>query len=69
MCAALPCAAALVLIAGFEIPWLGPAAAGGLALMMLVALGVRIKIRDSVGQMLPALGYLALNAYLCVAGF
>ena len=66
---ALQCAAALGLLAGFEIPWLGQAAAGGLALMMLVALGVRIKIRDSVGQMLPALGYLALNAYLCVAGF
>jgi uncharacterized membrane protein YkgB len=66
---ALQCAAALGLLAGFEIPWLGQAAAGGLALMMLVALGVRIKIRDSVGQMLPALGYLALNAYLCIAGF
>ena len=66
---ALQCAAALGLLAGFEMPWLGQAAAGGLALMMLVALGVRIRIRDSFGQMLPALGYLALNAYLCIAGF
>jgi uncharacterized membrane protein YkgB len=65
----LQCLAALGLIAGFWLPWLGQAAAAGLALMMLFALGVRIRIRDRVVQMLPALGYLALNAYLCVAGF
>lgn len=65
----LQCAAALGLIGGFFLPWAGQAAAGGLALMMLVALGVRIRIRDRFVQMLPALGYLALNAYLCVAGF
>lgn len=65
----LQCAAALGLFAGFWFPWLGQAAAGGLALMMLVALAVRLRIRDSVTQMLPALGYLGLNAYLCVAGF
>ena len=65
----LQCLAALGLIAGFWLPWLGQAAAAGLALMMLVALGVRIRIRDRFEQMLPALGYLALNVYLCVAGF
>ena len=65
----LQCLAALGLIAGFWLPWLGQAAAAGLALMMLFALGVRIRIRDRFVQMLPALGYLALNAYLCVAGF
>jgi uncharacterized membrane protein YkgB len=65
----LQCLAALGLIAGFWLPWLGQAAAAGLAVMMLVALGVRIRIRDRFVQMLPALGYLALNAYLCVAGF
>jgi uncharacterized membrane protein YkgB len=65
----LQCAAALGLIAGFRLPWIGQAAAAGLALMMLVALGVRMRIRDRLVQMLPALGYLALNAYLCVAGF
>jgi hypothetical protein len=54
----LQCAAAVGLIA-----------AGGLALMMLVALGVRVRIKDSLPQMLPAAGYLVLNAYLCVAGF
>ena len=44
-------------------------AAAGLALLMLLGVGVRIKIRDSFLQTLPALGYLALNAYLCVAAF
>ena len=66
---ALQCAAAVGLIAGLFLPWIGQAAAGGLALMMLVALGVRVRIKDTVLQMLPAAGYLALNAYLCVAGF
>lgn len=64
----LQCLAALGLIAGFWLPWLGQAAAAGLVLMMLVALGVRIRIRDRFVQTLPALGYLALNAYLCVSG-
>lgn len=67
----LQCAAALGLIAGLvlNLPWIGQAAAGGLALMMLVALGVRVRIKDGLVQMLPATGYLALNAYLCIAGF
>jgi uncharacterized membrane protein YkgB len=65
----LQCAAAVGLIAGLFFPWVGQAAAGGLALMMLVALGVRVRIKDSLPQMLPAAGYLVLNAYLCVAGF
>jgi len=66
---ALQCAASVGLIVGLSVPWVGQAASGGLALMMVAALGVRIRIKDSVPQMLPALGYLGLNAYLCVAGF
>ena len=62
------CAAA-GLILGLYIPWLGQAAAAGLALMMAVALVVRIRIHDKPYLMLPAAGYLALNAYLCFAGF
>jgi hypothetical protein len=50
-------------------PWLGQLAAGGLALMMLIAVIVRIQIKDTILQTLPALFYLALNAYLCLAGF
>jgi len=49
--------------------WIGRWAAGGLALMMLVAVGVRIRIKDRLWQMLPAAGYLLLNAYLCIAAF
>jgi hypothetical protein len=62
-------AAGAGLIAGLWVPWLGQAAAGGLALMMAVALVVRIRIHDKPYLMLPAAGYLALNAYLCFAGF
>jgi hypothetical protein len=50
-------------------PWMGQAAAAGLALMMLVASIVRIQIKDTLLQTVPALFYLALNIYLCVAGF
>jgi hypothetical protein len=61
--------AGLGLLAGMWVPWLGQAAAGGLAVMMLVAVGVRIRIKDSTWQTLPALLYLLLNAYLWRAGF
>ncbi|PAW90264.1 MAG: hypothetical protein B9S33_01905 [Pedosphaera sp. Tous-C6FEB] len=61
--------AAVGLLAGLSQPWLGRAAAGGLAVMMLGAVGVRIRIKDTLLQMLPALLYLALNAYLCFVVF
>ena len=63
--------AAVGLLVGLSEPWMwmGRAAAGGLALMMLVAVGVRIRIKDKFLQMIPALFYLALNAYLCLVVF
>ena len=61
--------AAVGLLAGLIQPWLGRAAAAGLALMMLVAVGVRIKIKDTFLQTSPALSYMVLNAYLCLAAF
>jgi uncharacterized membrane protein YphA (DoxX/SURF4 family) len=61
--------AGLGLLAGMSQPWMGRAAAGGLALMMLVAVVVRIRIKDSLPQTVPALFYLVLNAYLCFWGF
>jgi DoxX-like family len=61
--------AAVGLLAGLSQPWMGRAAAAGLALMMLVAVGVRIKIKDTLLQTLPALFHLALNAYLSLAAF
>ena len=65
----LQCGAGLGLLAGLVQPWLGQAAAGGLALMMLLAVGVRFQIQDNLLQTLPALFYLVLNAYLMLAGF
>lgn len=61
--------AAAGLLAGLSQPWIGRAAAAGLALMMLAGVCVRIKIKDTVPQMIPALFYMLLNAYLWVAGF
>jgi hypothetical protein len=60
---------ALGLVAGLSEPWLGRAAAAGLAVMMLVAVGVRIRIKDTLLQTAPALFYLVLNAYLSWAAF
>jgi hypothetical protein len=57
------------LLAGMSVPWMGQVAAGGLAMMMLVAVVVRIQIKDSMLQTIPALLYLVLNTYLLLAGF
>ena len=48
------------------LPLLGKAAAGGLALMMLLAIGVRIRIRDTPLQTMPAVLYFLVNAYLAL---
>jgi DoxX-like family len=61
--------AAIGLMVGLSQPWVGRLAAGGLALMMLIAVGVRIRINDTFPQTIPALIYLLLNAYLCLAAF
>jgi len=65
----LQLAAAIGLLAGLDHPWWGRSAAAGLAMMMAVAVGVRIKIKDTLLQTVPAMLYLALNAYLCFAAF
>jgi hypothetical protein len=57
------------LLVGLLIPWVGQFSAGGLALMMLCGVGVRIKIRDTLLQTLPAFAYLVLNAYLALAAY
>lgn len=59
-------AGAVGLLVGFHYPFIGILSAGGLALQMLLGVGVRIKIRDSLLQTLPATFYLLLNAYLFI---
>lgn len=66
---ALQLVAAIGLVAGLDQPWSGRAASGVLALMMLVAVAVRISIKDTLLQTTPALFYLVLNIYLCWAAF
>lgn len=61
--------AAAGLLAGLYQPWIGSAAAAGLALMMCFGVVVRMRIKDGLLQTAPALFYLALNAYLCFAAF
>lgn len=61
--------AAVSLLIGFSQPLLGQAAAAGLSLMMLTGVMVRIKIKDTLLQMLPAIGYCLLNGYLCFTAF
>ncbi len=56
--------AAVGLLIGFWAPKLGALAATGLALQMLVGIGVRIRIEDSFIQGLPAAFYLVVNAFI-----
>lgn len=60
---------ALGLLAGFRYPLLGQAAAVGLALMMLLAILVRIKIRDGFLKTTPAMLYFLLNGYLVLFAY
>lgn len=54
------------LLAGFRYPILMVLASGGLALMMLLGLAVRLKVKDSLWVSLPALFFFVLNAGICV---
>ena len=60
---------AIGLLVGLHTPWIGHFSAGGLALLMLCGVGVRIKIKDSVLLTLPAFAYMVLNAYLAFAAY
>ncbi len=65
----LQIAGGLGLLAGFAAPLVGQLAAAGLALLMFLGALLRRRIKDSLAQTLPAVFYLALNAYLAVTGF
>ena len=49
---------ALGLVAGQWLPWVGLMSAGGLSLLMLCGLAVRVRVRDSFLHTLPAVLYL-----------
>ena len=57
----------LVLLLGFINPIFAIAASFFLSLMMLVALLVRLRIRDPWLLMIPAIFYLALNLYIALS--
>jgi uncharacterized membrane protein YkgB len=59
----------LGLIAGMWLPWLGKGGAGGLAVMMLVAVLVRFRIRDSFLKTTPAIFYFFVNTYLALFAY
>lgn len=52
------------LVMGFFLPFIGVLASAGLAIMMLVAFIVRIKIRDGFLESAPSLLFLVLNAWI-----
>ena len=57
------------LVVGFYMPWIGQFSAGGLAAMMLCGVGVRITIKDTLLQTIPACAYMVLNAYIAMAAY
>lgn len=52
------------LLVGLTVPLILSVASGGLALLMLLGFGVRIKIRDGFWLSLPSLLYSLLNGYI-----
>ena len=62
------CGAAGLLV-GLWVPLFGKAGAGGLALMMLFGILVRIKIHDNLRQTTPAVLYFLVNTYLVLFAY
>jgi len=58
---------ALGLLAGCFIPGLMIAASGGLALLMVLGVAIRFRLRDSLVETAPALVLMLLN--LCILGY
>tara|TARA_Y100000996_G_scaffold246198_1_gene193581 strand:+ start:229 stop:495 length:267 start_codon:yes stop_codon:yes gene_type:complete len=54
----------LGIIIGFWIDYLQIFSTIGLSLMMLLGINIRIKIKDNLTKILPALFYFLLNAFL-----
>lgn len=58
---------AIGLMAGFRFPILLVLASGGLALMMLLGLAVRLKVKDRLWVSIPALFFFVLNTTILIA--
>ncbi|AFL87232.1 hypothetical protein Terro_0906 [Terriglobus roseus DSM 18391] len=52
------------LLVGYKWPRALRVSSGGLALLMLIAFCVRVKVRDSILESLPSLGLMLLNGYI-----
>ncbi len=61
---ALEVAGGLGLVVGYFIPIIQILAAGGIALLMLMGCIVRIKIKDSFIQILPAFIFFVISAFV-----
>lgn len=61
---ALEVAGAVGLLAGYFVPVLLVAASAGLALLMLLGIATRIRIRDPLWAMSPAIVLFVLNVYV-----
>lgn len=59
-------AAAVGLVAGFWLPWLGVAAAAGLAVQLLLAVGWHLRAKDEAPRVILPLVLLALTAVALV---
>lgn len=54
------------LLVGYRWPLALRVSSGGLALLMLLAFAVRLKVRDSVAESLPSFLLMLVNAYILV---
>jgi len=63
---ALEVCGAVGLLAGYVMPLLSVVSAGGLSTLMLLGLGVRVKVRDPVLEMVPAAFLLVVNTFIVV---
>ena len=49
------------------LPWLSIVASMGLAILMILGFGVRLKIRDTILQSVPSLVYAVINTYIAIS--
>ena len=57
------------LLIGLMFPFILLVSAGGLAILMLLGVIVRLKIKDSILVTLPAFFFMIVNAYIFFASF